>query len=645
MKKLKKGFEACNILGVTIEGERYDLANLKKGGLTIQSAILFGKDDKWEEISVKDIGTGINVSEVKDSIESGKIPLIMFGFASPDLNKKSIEDLRHDDYMRLEGLFPGYEYYKISLLHRHLSQYNRISDYTDLLGHLRRIADRGESIEDFIKRSDAETQKIINNYKPNTMKSEQTQQREALLTELGLTYVQGEDCFTGHGFTVTGNEIENMDGEQWPELISFIEEAAAETQDGPETENPVSPSAFENAIADTATAAENFAESHTEANQEPAAEAQPAVPEVAAPGTTTPAKKPISIEIFNGLDTARIVEVQFLKDTQEKIILANPFVPVTDKESLKRAKAVKATLLKASTTTEAIDTNATKYLNAFKKKLSGVIAPLAKLTRDAYDKQTAEIKRFEDAEAKRLEEERALQTKKVEDRKKLLNEVPFEFNGSVYSVGTFYIMPSQLESEADEAFAALIAQGVAVKTALDAAATAESEKDRKIREMEEEIARLKGEPVPGATAAPVTVEAAAEMIDKVIPAEETPPPPPGAPEAPAAQTPPPPPAATSNTTSAGSSKVKSITDPKWTPAAELVMSPHENSLLNAFDMGHMALLDPAHKNHTAFVKCREFYKMGLRDLADGIIAILDAPTQEGVKKSEQILILAQNSKK
>lgn len=50
------------------------------------------------------------------------------------------------------------------------------------------------------------------------------------------------------------------------------------------------------------------------------------------------------------------------------------------------------------------------------------------------------------------------------------------FNGTVYQIGTLYILPSQIENSSDAEFDALVAQAVAIKNALDAAAEIENQK-------------------------------------------------------------------------------------------------------------------------------------------------------------------------
>jgi len=625
MKKLSKGFSADNIITVKIENETYEIANLRKSMILNQSVVLFGQGGKWNELQVSKYGASVNVSAIRDLIENKKIPYSDLGIYVNE--KQNIDEFGHVDYTKLESMFPDYPYFMISKLHTHLSRHGRKSGYEDLKGFLRTLSkEPKETIPDFIARSEAQTNEIIN---PKYIKMEtKTQQRENQLKSLGLTYVQGEDCFTGHGFTVTGNEIEHHDDDTWAELISYIEEAATETLEPPAGLTPESqapapamePKEDEGGIG-LADAVADYRSNH---------------PEPAVPAVSEPAKKPLSIEAFGRLTPERIVELQGLKEKQELVIAEHPFVAIKDKESLKKAKAAKSALLKASTSTEKIDTDAGKYLNAFKRMLSEFIAPHAKLTRAAHDKQAKEITRFEEAEKKRIEEEQAAARKKAQERTAQL--VDFEFNGSVYNVGTLYILPSQIESATDEEFAALVKQGKEAKAAAEAAANAESEKDRVIRELQEKLAELTGgttvvyaeNTTTGAPPTPVYV--AGQTPASVPPVQNAAPLP--APEM------------------RGKSIITTLTSPEatktntakpWVPTGVFLAAYEDNDLLIDFDLGHMEQI-AADPMNTGFIKCREFYKFGLRDLSEAIIEILNAPAQEGVKKSEQILNLCEKSK-
>jgi len=629
MKKLSKGFSADNIITVKIENETYEIANLRKSMILNQSIVLFGQGGKWIELQSSKYGVSVNVSAIRDLIETKKIPYSDLGIYVNE--KQNIDEFGHVDYAKLESMFPDYPYFMISSLHRHLSRFGRKSGFEDVKGFLRTLSkEPKETIPDFIARSEAETNLILN---LNNKMESKTQSRENELKSLGLTYIQGEDCFTGHGFTVTGNEVENHDDDQWGELIAYIEEAA--NQDA-----PAPPSAFESAISETAEA--DFKESNTnypgsEEGEDDLAGAVASYkanhPEPEIPAIPEPAKKPLSIEAFGRLTPERIVELQGLKEKQELVIAEHPFVAIKDKESLKKAKAAKSALLKASTSTEKIDTDAGKYLNAFKRMLSEFIAPHAKLTRAAHDKQAKEITRFEEAEKNRIEEEQAAARKKAQERTAQL--VDFEFNGSIYNVGTLYILPSQIESATDEEFSALVKQGKEAKAAAEAAANAESEKDKMIRELQEKLAALTGAP-----AAPETPSSApvSDPIPDNAPVQtnndNTP-----APEAPTPNT-----NAAPKTTPAPAPAPKQPNTAKpWAPTGLFLPPSPENELLNKFDLGHMELIG-ADPMNTGFIKCREFYKFGLHDLSEAIIGILNAPAQEGVKKSEQILNLCEKSK-
>jgi len=656
MKKLTKGFEAINILPIRIEGDMYEIANLRKGGILNQSTILIGQDDKWQHINIGDIGLSyVNLPFVKEVIEREKWGLKYLGFPAAE-SEKFVPKTLEENIQELHGFYPQFDIEELKGLWAFDGRFGTSVSLYDMKKLLKMLISRNESISKYIQKSKEMTDQIINK---NSKMNQNTKNREDQLKAFGLVYIQSEDCYTGHGFTVTGNEIENHDDDQWAELVSYIEEAAEFVHEAggsqvppvppiAPVETPASPSAFEAAIDETAAA--SFVESHDESdplNNDMAQAVMEYRRDNQDPEPATPAKKPLSIEAFARLTPERITELEGLKEKQELIVSENPFIAIKDKETLKKAKASKAALLKASTSTEKIETDATKYLNAFKKMLKDFIAPYSKITRDAHDKQAKEITRFEAAELAREEKERQEKIKKVQARTAQL--VDFEFNGSVYSVGTFYVLPSQIESATDEEFTALVAQGKAAKVAADLAAQAESEKDKKIREMEEELARLRGAVSPAAASAttaipsgPATVEEGAAMIDKIIP-----------PAAPTTQTqtaPAPPVPGNVNTNKIANDfkpEAPTATKPNmakpWVPTGVFAPPAPENDLLNKFDLGHMSQI-AADPMNTGFIKCREFYKFGMRDLADRIFSIMDAPTQEGVKKSEEILKICQKSK-
>lgn len=326
-----------------------------------------------------------------------------------------------------------------------------------------------------------------------------------------------------------------------------------------------------------------------------------------------PAKKPISIQVFETLTPDRISELQGLHEKQLEIAKQNPVVKkITDKTSYELAKKTAATLLKASTAIDGkdgIETTATKYLNTFKNMLKKALEPIAKVTRDPYDEQKQIISAWENAELLREQAEQRAKLEKIQKRTNELFAVPFTFNGSIYGIGTVYCTPSQIETITDEEFNIILEKGKAIKQALEAEKLAQSAKDAEIEALKKQIAALTGlsnisntepEIAPTAKQEPVAVNNATPVNNNST-----------------ASNPQPSPAAVSAPTYKLPSK--------------------ENVLLNRLD-----LENAEHLEKPAYIKCRSYYARGLKDVAlmiDSIMTNPDVTVKKSVKITELVEIL------
>jgi len=331
--------------------------------------------------------------------------------------------------------------------------------------------------------------------------------------------------------------------------------------------------------------------------------------------TTTPAKKPISIQVFETLTPERISELQGLNERQNEIVKQNPIITITDKVSYELAKKTAATLLKASTAIDGsagIEATATKYLNTFKNMLKTALQPIAKLTRDPYDKQKEIISSWENAE---LLKQQALEREKLQRIKKRTDElfaVPFTFNGSIYSIGTVYCTPSQVETATDEDFLVIVNNGKAIKQALDAEALIQSAKDQRIAELEAKLAKLEMLENMSNTE-PEKVSPATPTVNNPIPVNN------------------------SLVNPVPENSILGQAEQKTASAYNLPAQ--DNILLNRLDLENVE-----HLEKPAYIKCRGYYVRGLKDVGGLIIDILNNQDVT-IKKSVKLAELAEILKK
>jgi len=605
MPKLNKprGFEVSKQTDVvTISGKQYETANLLKGGIMLQTKILIAVDDIWHEIDVLNLGAdNSNLQDFANFTELHSLKLSDFGITE---SKPVIDyDLKHHDFEQLESEFPGYSYIKISHLNDHLIKSVGKSSMYSLKETLKMLVRDNKTIDVYIEESEAQKHRIINGEKPNTYKIKMEKQNRIIeLVSYGLVEnPNAPGTYSGHGFDVSAEAIEKDTPEAWSEFMERIKAVAPE---------PI------------------YSEKNVETHQ--------AVPVTEAATTAeAPAKKPISLSVISALQPSRISELQGLKEAQEAIVKANPIITPTDKKSRDEAQKRVAALLKASTAIDGktgILANFVTHANQFIKMGKDYLTPLAKITRDQHDKQKALVVAWDSAEEIRIQNEKKEELLKIKNRTDRLFAVPFVFNGSLYSIGTLYIMPSDIEKWTDEEFDAKIKEGELLLAASKSADDAKNDAIRKAAEtlrqynpeaadqilidaglMEAKpAAQPKTEAVaPAATSTATTATAAPATNAAVNSAPTTP------------QT--------------ATTAAPSVSGPvRFIPSKEYTVPDPSNPVVNNFDMQHLGLINE-NPIAPAFIKCRAYFVEGTRQAAIEIEKILDGENVvNGLKKSERI---------
>ncbi|ALN97221.1 hypothetical protein LIT13_06580 [Flavobacterium psychrophilum] len=145
------------------------------------------------------------------------------------------------------------------------------------------------------------------------------------------------------------------------------------------------------------------------------------------------AKNNSKLEIveISKIDTQQLKEIQGLKEKQLEIVKANPYVEIKDKETYEKAKASRTTLLTASTDVEKQESTLTKFLNGFKKSIQDKFKEFSTITREAYDKQQAEVKRYEDILAAEKERLANIEKERVDELKNNISELEKEFGDKI----------------------------------------------------------------------------------------------------------------------------------------------------------------------------------------------------------------------
>jgi hypothetical protein len=145
------------------------------------------------------------------------------------------------------------------------------------------------------------------------------------------------------------------------------------------------------------------------------------------------AKNNSKLEIveISKIDTQQLKEIQGLKEKQLEIVKSNPYVEIKDKETYEKAKASRTTLLTASTDVEKQESTLTKFLNGFKKSIQDKFKEFSTITREAYDKQQAEVKRYEDILAAEKERLANIEKERVDGLKNNISELEKEFGDKI----------------------------------------------------------------------------------------------------------------------------------------------------------------------------------------------------------------------
>lgn len=621
MKGLVKGQASHGSATVSFGSHKYECANLMERGVVVRTRLLIGVGDRWNIVDVTKYGIpDSNLEAFRSHVEASGMRLTDFGI---DNAEKEYPDhnLHHADFLALQEQFPPFTYLEIA---RYDTYMKKLHGKPMVMYFLRRdlkaMQESGRTINEEISHIEAQKNEIINNQKPKFLTmaeipTVQEEQRRKMLTDRGFEYNEGDQSYTlnlgpAASFTVSLRSIVDDTVEDFQAYLDNVD-ASLDWNEGPadaETEMP----AQETAAAAPATEAPQ-----TAATTLPATPAQPA--DAAKP------KPPVSIEIFGTMKADRISELVGLEEKQRSVVAANPFVKIADAATLKQAKAAKAALLKASTDTEKIETNASKYLNAFKDMIKKVVLPAAKITRDAHQKQAEEITRYEKAEEIRLAEEQRAKLAKINERSTRLFAVPFAFDGQIYSIGSVYITPSQIETLPDADFDALVAQGVSAKADADAAA----EREAQAKQATENALRTAAETLRGLgqheAADKILADAGLLPITAADPQEPVP-------ATPAAQTVATPAAQPTQTQTASPAATPAPKPGIFVPEKVFEPAKPGDYILQAFDDAHGA---ETHQK-PGYIQVRAYMKEGRRLYAAEIAKIFASDSQ---KKASEIKAL------
>lgn len=572
MKPLKKSYEASEEnVHVKISGKVYRCANLKKSGILNKTTILLAHNDVWNEINVLDIGgDNSNLDKFKLHIELNNYKLSDLGIYE-ESNEPKNYDLTHDDRMILDAKY-GFSYIHIFNLEEHLKRFGYKSGIHNVSKTLEHIKENGRTIQEYINYEEIQANEIINNSNKSVKMGQNQEikqtQRIEFLTSLGFEWNKSESVYVcKYGtpesparFEVSIRSIEDDDDENWGKLVERIEFSVPQQ----EIKTPSLP-------------AEPITES-------------------------APAKKPVSLETIGNLSPERITEFTAIKATQEQAIKDNPYVEVKTKEDYAKAKKYVSNLLKASTAidspTNGIKANKNKFLKQLNSVLDTFLDSMSGMTRKAHDKQKLQVTKWESEEALRIQREQKAEMEKIKTRTDLLFAVPMTFNGTHYSIGTLYIVPSQIKDLSDDEFNALVTQASGIKAGIDAAALANSDKDKQIAELKAMLEKL-----TGTTAA----EVASDPVKTESPIDE--------------------PKVQPISASVNQAKNTTSSIPTQQPAqnGEYVYTQpsDDNKLLLAFDLENLQ-----HIEKQAFLKCRAYYIRGLKEAGVAIETIFSDSTVE-----------------
>ena len=597
---------------ISIDGIDYPIANLLKSGIVNQTTVLVGYNDLWNEINVLDLGLdNSDLNAFKNYIEEFNITLVDLGIIK---ETKKDYSLKHQDFEDLEKQFPMFDYIQISKLSESLGEHSSI--YM-LKVELQQIANQNKTIAQWLQEKQELKQKTMENLE----KKQRFENRSKQLIDLGFIADITKELleFVGNGFIVSENSVDNDTDEEWNELIAKLSDFTTI----PEIPNPI--------ISSTIPSAEELIGKQVTLDESIKEVSEEIVNEVVKTADEfTQTTEVVTLESIGTLTPDKINDLRGLKESQEAIVIANPLVIVKDKKTLDLAKKQRAVLLKASTAIDGkdgIEANAKKYLNQFKKTIENFLSPLSKITRDAYDKQNAEIVKYEKAEELRILAEQQAKLKKIEERTNQLFAIPMTFNGSLYQIGTVYILPSQIELATDDEFSILVNQAKAVQAAIEqakqATLQAESDKDRLIRELQDKLkaAGLLEEDnvvIPNPVLLEVNAPEVVNTAPQATPSQST---------APAQPQPAP-------TTPVQPQQVQKM---RFKANEVFIESNSNNTVLQKFDTEHIDIIG-LNPMPPAFIKCRSYYMYGNREVALKLHEIMSI-TDPTVKKSEKIIEL------
>lgn len=595
MKPLKKSYEASEEnVHVKIAGKTYRCANLKKSGITVQSKILVAHEDVWHEVDIIGLGKddktpglqNSNLHNFKTIVEHKNLSTHFLGFSTESSIKNY--DFTHDDRMILDERY-GFSYIYIEKLEAHLARFGHKTGMYEIAGVLKYLLKSGRTIQEYIACEEEQAKLIINNSNKLVKMGDQNtkqSQRIEFLTSLGFVWDNNENAYvcrygtveTPASFVVSLRSIEEDNDENWNKLTERIEFSVP--LGVPEETGEFSPAVQQ---------AEAIA-----------SEALPAAPV----SETALVKKPVSLETIGSLSPERITEFASIRATQEKAIQDNPFIAVKTKEDYTKAKKYVSNLLKASTAIDSPKDGIKANKNKFLKQLNGVLDTfldsMSGMTRKALEKQKLEVTKWESAEALRIQQEQKAEMEKIKTRTDQLFAVPMTFNGTHYSIGTLYIVPSQIKDLKDEEFKALVLQAQGIKTGLDAAASANADKDKKIAELEAMLAKMKGETV---AEQPAQTEAAQKTAAPTTSVNTAP---------------------SSAPNTAPAKTAAPVTQQPAQTGEFVYTAPAENNkLLLAFDLENLQ-----HVEKQAFLKCRSFFIAGLKAAGTEIESIFLDPAIE-----------------
>lgn len=653
--KRPKGEEASDHqLPVMVGNIEYTIANLQRSGINHAFIILFGYKDEWREIDVRQFVPTTHLEPFKEHVESNSLTLVDLGIESAASEEpKSIEEMKHEHYEKLESLFPGFDYHMISKLHRHLSIRSETPIF-QLKACLTGLQTRGQSIDDFIAMSLAEDDK--QGIKATVIENDFITNEHGVIInpDTDYEYLKGganvrlwtgqfKDGTWGNGLHISSGNKEGiiypvsvqMKSPTKDKALQSVYSRALYVLKGQMTMGATSlnePFTEIQNLLNTMTkqSKPEIAEEVTTAPIQSAAESE--TESLESTETVEQPKRPLSITVIGGLQPEKIQEFKDLKKNQEKIVKANPFIDVKDKESLERARVAASNLLKASTAIDGKQKGLAdvtkKAFNTLKKTVDDFLLSASIITRTPYDKQKAAIDTYVNAEELRIAAEHEAELKRVKDRTDTLYAIPMLFNGEVYSIGSVYILPSQINEMSDEEFNKVVEQAKAV---------AETEKSaaQKIAELEAELAKYKAAanpaPAPAIVTEPVTttepaIDAPEPEVREVEGLQQY-----AIPDSPTVVDAPKP---TTAAPSAEPAVAKSQYPYGYEPGTELV--PATNKPLQDFDTAYASVIDmqpvPA-----PFIKCREYFRMGLKAAMTEVDAIMKSTPVEGQpSKPDQI---------